>query len=68
MTMDSAAFKDEFLKDQIHKTRWSSFLKKKRALVQVSMADALGRIKIFVTPLFEEAKLTKWHPKKGQWE
>ena len=64
----SVAFKDEFLEDQMHQTRWASFLKKKKALVQVPMADAIGRIKIFATPLFEGAELTKWDPEKGQWE
>ena len=32
MTMDTAAFSDEFLGDSMHQNRWNSFLKKKKAL------------------------------------
>ena len=42
MTMDSAAFSDEFLNDPMHQTRWKAFLKKKKALIQVSMSDAMA--------------------------
>lgn len=48
MTMDSAAFSDEFLNDPMHQTRWKAFLKKKKALIQVSMSDAMDWIKAFV--------------------
>jgi len=68
MTMDSAVFSDEFLNDQLHKARWSSFLKKKEVLIQASMSDVLDRIKAFVYPLFEETAKIKWNPKKGVWE
>lgn len=68
MTMDSAAFGDEFLNDPIHQTRWKSFLKKKKALIQVSMSDAMDWIKVFVRPLFEGTEKTRWNPEKGIWE
>lgn len=68
MTMDSAAFSDEFLNDPVHQTRWKSFLKKKKALIQVSMSDAMDWIKAFVRPLFEGAKKTRWNHEKGIWE
>ena len=68
MTMDSAAFGDEFLNDPMHQTRWNAFLKKKKALVQVSMSDAIYWVKVFVRPLLEETKKTKWSPEKGAWE
>lgn len=63
MTMDSAAFSDEFLNDPVHQTRWKSFLKKKKALIQVSMSDAMDWIKAFVRPLFEgtEKKIGRAH-------
>lgn len=67
MTMDSAAFSDEFLNDPVHQTRWKSFLKKK-ALIQVSMSDAMDWIKAFVRPLFEGTEKTRWNPEKGNWE
>ena len=40
MTMDSAAFGEEFLHDLVHRTRWKAFLKKKKTIIQVSMEDA----------------------------
>ena len=61
MTMDSAAFSDEFLNDPVHQTRWKSFLKKKKALIQVSMSDAMDWIKAFVRPLFEGTEKTRWN-------
>ena len=68
MTMDSAAVSDEFLNDPVHQTRWKSFLKKKKALIQVSMSDAMDWIKAFVRPLFEGTEKTRWNPEKGNWE
>ena len=68
MTMDAAAFSEEFLNDPMHQTRWKSFLKKKKALIQISMSDAMDWIKAFVCPLPEGMEKTKWNPKKGIWE
>jgi len=68
MTMDSAAFGDEFLSDPAHQTRWNAFLKKKNALIPVSMNEALDWIKRFVTPLIEGAKYTSWNPEEGVWK
>jgi predicted nucleotidyltransferase component of viral defense system len=68
MTMNTAAFGDEFLEDPIHQTRWFSFLKKKKALVQVSLADAVETIKTFIKPVFEDLKLVRWNPEKKLWE
>lgn len=68
MTMDAAAFSEEFLNDPMHQTRWKAFLKKKKALIQISMPDAMNWIKAFVCPLLEGMEKTKWNPKKGIWE
>ena len=68
MTMDSAAFGDEFLNDPVHQTRWKAFLKKKKALIQVTMPDAMERVKSFVRPLLDGVEKTKWNPKSGVWE
>lgn len=68
MTMDAAAFSEEFLNDPMHQTRWKAFLKKKKALIQISMSDAMDWIKAFVCPLLEGMEKTKWNPKKGIWE
>jgi hypothetical protein len=53
MTMDSAVFGDEFLNDPTHQTRWNSFLKKKKALIQVSITDMMVWIIVFVRPMLE---------------
>ncbi len=70
MMMDAAAFKDEFLKDPMHQTRWRAFLKKKKALIQITMDEAMARIKVFVSPLLEDIpqKATNWDPETGCWE
>ena len=43
IAMETAAFSKEFLDDSMHQTRWNSFLKKKKAMIQVSMNDAITR-------------------------
>lgn len=70
MTMDTAAFSDEFLGDSMHQLRWNSFLKKKKALIPVSMSDAMERIKTFVKPLLIQAgaPVTEWDPDVGCWK
>ena len=68
MTMDASAFGDEFLNDPLHQTRWKAFLKKKKALVQVSLDETMGRIKDFVRPLLEGTERAQWKPDKGFWE
>ena len=70
ITMDTPAFSNEFLSDSIHQTRWNSFLKKKRALIPVSMNDAISRIRTFVTPLLTQPSVpvTEWDPNEGCWK
>ena len=70
MTMDTAAFSEEFLGDHIHQTRWNSFLKKKKAMISVSMSDAMTQIKTFVAPLLTQTKapVTEWDPSAGCWK
>jgi predicted nucleotidyltransferase component of viral defense system len=70
ITIDTAAFGNEFLGDAMHQNRWNSFLKKKKALIPVSMNDAMTRIKIFVTPLLTQIidPITEWDPNKGCWK
>lgn len=70
MTMDSAAFGEEFINDSMHRSRWESFLKKKRALIQVSLDEVMDRIEVFAYPLIEgteNAALT-WDPEEGCWK
>lgn len=70
MSMDSAAFGEEFLSDPIHQPRWKAFLKKKKALIQIPMDEAMERIKIFVRPLLEDTSSggSDWNPDTGHWE
>ena len=70
ITMETAAFSNEFLDDSMHQTRWNSFLKKKKALIPVSMNDAMSRIKTFVAPLLTQISVpvTKWDPNEGCWK
>lgn len=70
ITMDTPAFSNAFLSDSIHQTRWNSFLKKKKALIQVSMNDAISRIRTFVTPLLTQPSVpvTEWDPNEGCWK
>ncbi len=70
MIMNTEVFSDEFLRDTMHQRRWNSFLKKKKALISVSMSDVMGRIKTFVTPLLVQSiePVTEWDPAKGSWK
>ena len=70
ITMDTAAFSDEFRGDSMHQTRWNSFLKKKKALTLVSMNDAMTRTKTFAAPLLHQttASVTEWDPYMGSWK
>ena len=70
MTMDTAAFSDEFLNDTMHQTRWNKFLGKKKTLISISLNEAMNRIKIFVTPLLSHTyeQITEWDPNEGCWK
>ncbi len=70
MTMETAAFSDEFLNDSRHQARWREFLKKKKALIPVTMNDAMTRIKTFATPLLTQTDepVTEWDPHDGCWK
>lgn len=70
ISMESAVFGNEFLRDLMHQTRWKSFLKKKKALIQIPMDEAMERIKIFVRPLLEDTSSegSDWNPDTGHWE
>ena len=70
LTMETAAFGEEFLSDPMHQSRWKSFLKKKKAMIQVSMGDALSGVKTFLKPLVDGglSEDATWNPEKGKWE
>lgn len=70
MSMNPAVFGYEFLNDPLHQTRWNSFLKKKKALLQVSMDNAMERIKTFAHPLLDDtaSPVSNWNSKEGRWK
>ena len=68
MNINTAAFTDEFLNDSMHQKRWASFLKKKKAIIQVPMDEAIRQIKLFTRPLFaEDVSLKMWSPEDSCW-
>lgn len=69
ITPNSLDFIKEFVSDPIHQIRWKAFLKKKKALIPISMKDAITRMLSFVQPLFEGSYSTTalWDPEKGSW-
>ncbi len=54
----------------MHQTRWRSFLKKKKAVVQVTFEDAITGVKTFAEPLLDADSGAKdrWNPGEGGWE
>lgn len=52
------------------KTVFRDILEKKRALISVSMNDAIFRIRTFVTPLLTQPSVpvTEWDPNEGCWK
>lgn len=69
MTIESAVFSEDFINDPIHQVRWKAFLKKKKAIISISLYEVIDRIKAFYYPLIEEKKNIEciWSPKEGCW-
>ena len=67
---DIFAFDNGFITSEIHQSRWKAFLKKKKALIPVTMNDAMTRIKTFATPLLTQTDepVTEWDPHDGCWK
>ena len=70
MSMNTAAFGEEFAKDPIHQARWNAFLRRKKALLQVSLSDTINRIKEFAQPLLSDVpgSALTWNPDTCRWE
>lgn len=64
LSMNTAAFGEEFVLDPLHRTRWISFLKKKKALVQMSLEDAISGVKVFAEPVLntDSGSKSRWNP------
>jgi len=50
---DITVFEDGFAEDRIRKTRWQSFVKKKRALLKLELSEVIEGIRIFLGPIVE---------------
>ncbi|MBQ8053944.1 MAG: nucleotidyl transferase AbiEii/AbiGii toxin family protein [Lachnospiraceae bacterium] len=48
---DIAAFEEDYSDDAVRQSRWKAFVKKKKPLVQVSLADTLQLLKVFLGPI-----------------
>ena len=70
MLLGTAAFGGVFVQDPLHRTRWNAFLKKKKALVQISFEETILGVRTFAEPLLGDAKtnVSKWNPESRMWE
>ena len=50
---DIIAFTDEFSQNEIHKSRWESFLHKKKAINYISFSDMLASIRMLLKPIIK---------------
>lgn len=62
---DIVAFEPEFMRSEIHQTRWKAFLKKKEAMVNVSFSDAITLLQRMLNPIVESIRESK--PFKATW-
>ena len=70
MSMSTTAFGEEFTHDALHQTRWNSFLKKKKAMVQISLEEVISGVRMFATPLLTADSNVRisWNPESRMWE
>ncbi len=66
------AFEDGFLDNVIHQSRWRSFIKKKRAMIDVGLADVMTVLKTLLLPIVSSIKegrtfTKKWDPETLSW-
>ncbi len=70
---DIAAFDEDFAKDQIRESRWNAFIKKKKAMIFVSLPDTVGTIKELLVPIVssiqnEEKFALTWDADQQLWK
>ena len=70
---DIAAFDEEFTADSVRQNRWKAFVKKKKAMEQVSFEDAIALVKRVLSPIANavknHAKFDKsWSCAELQWK
>lgn len=63
---DIFAFTDDFLASEIHQSRWKSFLKKKRALVNAKLDDVVTILRTLLLPIVDS--ITSGKDYLAQWD
>lgn len=53
------AFEDGFADDPVRQSRWKSFVKKKKAMIPVTMEETIESIRLFLLPVVESIKAGK---------
>ena len=66
------AFEEGFTENAVRTSRWNSFVKKKRTLVEVGFAESIEMIKSFIMPVVNAINAgedfnSKWLAERGRW-
>ncbi|HRV33682.1 MAG TPA: nucleotidyl transferase AbiEii/AbiGii toxin family protein [Anaerovoracaceae bacterium] len=69
---DIVAFEDGFADDPLRQSRWQSFVKKKKAMLPVTMEETIESIQVFLLPVVESIRAGKdfqkdWDYEKQMW-
>lgn len=69
---DIVAFKDEYSNDSLKMTRWNAFIKKKKAMMDISLKDTITTIRKFLGPVVESIEndtsfSEKWSYEEDNW-
>ena len=69
---DIVAFKDEYSNDSLRMTRWNAFIKKKKAMMDISLKDTITTIRKFLGPVVESIEndtsfSEKWSYEEDNW-
>lgn len=69
---DIAAFDPEFTEDETRQNRWKSFIKKKKALVQIDFEETIALVKKLLMPIVKAIQNTSvfdknWDKKAKSW-
>ena len=69
---DIVAFDDGFADDTLRQTRWNAFIKRKKAMLPISLEDTIDAMKQLLQPIIvaiqTDSDFSKtWHHDKHQW-
>ena len=69
---DIVAFEDGFADDPLRQSRWQSFVKKKKAMLPVTMEETIESIQVFLLPVVESIRAGEdfqkdWDYEKQMW-